>query len=173
MQAIGSVVLDTNIAIAFMAGDRLIRQRIADADQVILSIVVVGELFFGAHRSGRLEHNLKRAEELAANSEVVDVTMETARNYGVIKTALRRKGTPIPDNDIWIAAVAQQYGAAIATRDSHFDSVENLAVVRWYIALNFAARSRIDHLSGFSRCPADHDQADAACEQQHRGRLWD
>jgi tRNA(fMet)-specific endonuclease VapC len=93
--------------------------------------VVVGELYFGAHRSGRLEHNLKQAEELAANSEVVDVTMETARNYGVIKTALRRKGTPIPDNDIWIAALAQQYGAAIATRDSHFDAVENLTVVRW------------------------------------------
>jgi tRNA(fMet)-specific endonuclease VapC len=131
MPANGNVVLDTNIAIAFMAGDRLICQRVAESEQVILSIVVVGELYFGAHRSGRLEHNLKRAEELAANSEVVDVTMETARNYGVIKTALRRKGTPIPDNDIWIAALAQQFGAVVATRDSHFDAVDGLAVARW------------------------------------------
>lgn len=131
MPASGSIVLDTNIAIALMSGDQLIRQRVAEADQVILSIVVVGELLFGAHRSGRLEHNLQQAEMLAASSEVVEVTMETARNYGVIKTALRRKGTPIPDNDIWIAAHAQQYGVAIATRDFHFDLVENLTVVRW------------------------------------------
>jgi tRNA(fMet)-specific endonuclease VapC len=131
MPASGSVVLDTNIAIAFMAGDRFIRQRVAETEQVILSTVVVGELLFGAHRSGRLEHNLKRAEELAANSEVVEITIETARNYGVIKTALRRKGTPIPDNDIWIAATAQQHGAAIITRDTHFDAIENLAVIRW------------------------------------------
>jgi tRNA(fMet)-specific endonuclease VapC len=131
MPASGSVVVDTNIAIAFMMGDRQVRQHFAETEQVILSIVVVGELFYGASRSGRLEHNLKRVEELAANSEVVDVNMETARNYGAIKTSLHRKGKPIPDNDIWIAALAQQYGAAIATRDAHFDAIENLSVVRW------------------------------------------
>jgi tRNA(fMet)-specific endonuclease VapC len=131
MPASGSVVLDTNIAVAFMAGDRVIRQRVAEAEHVILSIVVVGELLYGASHSGRLEHNLRQAEALASNSEVVDVTIETARNYGAIKSELRRIGRPIPDNDIWIAALARQCDAAIATRDAHFDFVENLSVVRW------------------------------------------
>jgi tRNA(fMet)-specific endonuclease VapC len=131
MPASGSILLDTNIAIAFMAGDRLIRQRVAETEQILLHVVVVGELFYGAQRSGRLQHNLERVEELAASSEIVDITLETARNYGLIKTALRRKGTPIPDNDIWIAALAQQLSATIATRDSHFELVDNLTIVRW------------------------------------------
>jgi tRNA(fMet)-specific endonuclease VapC len=131
MPASGSVVIDTNIAIAFMAGDRLIRKRVAETERVILSIVVVGELLYGAYRSERVEQNLRRAEELATNSEVVDVAMETARNYGVIKAALRRKGTPIPDNDIWIAALAKECGAPVASRDEHFDAVEGLSVERW------------------------------------------
>ena len=62
---------------------------------------------------------------------VVALDVDTARLYGAIKNQLRRNGTPIPDNDIWIAALAQQHGAVIVTRDSHFDAVENLAVVRW------------------------------------------
>jgi tRNA(fMet)-specific endonuclease VapC len=131
MPANGSVVLDTNIAIAFMAGDPIIRQQVAEVERIILPIVVVGELLFGASRSGRFEHNLRQAEYLAASSEVVDLTIETARNYGAIKTELRRIGRPIPDNDIWIAALAGQCGATLATRDAHFDFIENLSIVRW------------------------------------------
>jgi tRNA(fMet)-specific endonuclease VapC len=127
----GSVVLDTNIAIAFLSDDDSVRQHVAAAERIILTTVVLGELFYGARHSDRAEQNLQRVEELAQNCEVLDVSIETARQYGIIKSELRRKGAPIPNNDIWIAALTQQYGAAIATRDQHFDLVERLAIVRW------------------------------------------
>ena len=57
--------------------------------------------------------------------------LETARRYGIIKDRLRRKGTIIPDNDIWIAAIAMQHGLILVTRDAHFDEVESLQTERW------------------------------------------
>ncbi|NOY42526.1 MAG: type II toxin-antitoxin system VapC family toxin, partial [Planctomycetes bacterium] len=56
---------------------------------------------------------------------------DTARVYGEIKTALRRKGRPIPDNDIWIAAVAIQHSLSLVSRDEHFANIERLSLVRW------------------------------------------
>ena len=53
---------------------------------------------------------------------------ETARQYGRIKVELRRKGRPIPENDMWIAAVALQHGLTLATRDAHFDAIDGLTV---------------------------------------------
>ena len=127
----GSVVLDTNVAIAHLSGDRAVQQHLAKSGPILIPTIVVGELLYGAQRSDRAEQNLQRVNELVSYSEVIDVTIETARNYGAIKTVLRRKGTPIPDNDIWIAAVALEHGAPVATRDEHFDAVENLTVLRW------------------------------------------
>lgn len=114
-----------------MAGESSIRQRVAESERILLHIVVAGELYFGAERSGRRLQNVQRVDELLAVSNVVTTTVETARNYGRIKTALRRKGTPIPDNDIWIAAAALEFGASVATRDAHFDAIENILIVRW------------------------------------------
>jgi tRNA(fMet)-specific endonuclease VapC len=56
---------------------------------------------------------------------------ETARYYAELKNALRLKGHPIPENDIWIAAVALQHGLALVTRDTHFDGIKNLKSVVW------------------------------------------
>ena len=127
----GNVVLDTNIAIAFLSDDRSVRQHVAKTERIILPTLVLGELFYGARHSDHAEQNLRRVEELAQNCEVLDISIETARRYGIIKSELRRKGTPIPNNDTWIAALTQQYDAAVATRDQHFDSVEHLEVIRW------------------------------------------
>jgi tRNA(fMet)-specific endonuclease VapC len=131
MPTSGSVVLDTNIAIAFLSDDRSVRQHVAKTERIILPTVVMGELFYGARHSDSAEQNLRRVEELAQSCQLLDVSIETARQYGIIKSALRRKGAPIPNNDIWIAALTQQYDAALATRDQHFNAVEHLEVVRW------------------------------------------
>jgi tRNA(fMet)-specific endonuclease VapC len=131
MRANGNILLDTNLAVKFLSGDRIIQKRVAETDRVIVSTVVLGELFFGAQRSKRREENLRRVEGFAEHSEAIDAGIETARLYGLIKNALRRKGMPIPDNDIWIAALAQQHSAAVVTRDAHFVAIEGLEVVRW------------------------------------------
>lgn len=127
----GRYVLDTNIVIALIDEEPSVLARIAVADETLIPIVVLGELFYGANYSRRSAANVAKVEALAQSHTIVDLDLETARQYGIIKSELRRKGTPIPNNDIWIAALTQRYGAAIATRDQHFDAVEHLEVVRW------------------------------------------
>ncbi len=96
-----------------------------------LSSIVLGELYYGALKSTRVEVNLARLDEFARSSTVLVCDTETARHYGQIKSKLRERGRPIPENDIWIAAVAIQHRFVLATRDEHFDEVEGLPVEKW------------------------------------------
>ena len=93
--------------------------------------IVVGELLFGARKSERVLGNLARIDEFVSNLVVLGCDIETARRYGEIKSALRAKGNPIPENDVWIAAIALQHDLTLVTRDVHFDDIESLNVVRW------------------------------------------
>lgn len=127
----GRYVLDSNIVIALFDQEVAVLEQMAAASETIVPIPVFGELYHGAFRSRRSRANVARIDALMQSHTVVALDVDTARLYGAIKNQLRRNGTPIPDNDIWIAALAQQHGAVIVTRDSHFDAVENLAVVRW------------------------------------------
>jgi len=94
-------------------------------------VFVLGELYFGAYKSAHPEHNVRRIEEFAATSAVLACDAVTAAHYGRIKRALREKGRPLPDNDIWIAALAQQHGVTVISRDQHFKEIENLPVEAW------------------------------------------
>jgi tRNA(fMet)-specific endonuclease VapC len=62
---------------------------------------------------------------------VLPLNADTAKRYGEIKNLLRTKGRPIPENDLWIAAIAQQYDLTLVTRDPHFKSVEKLKIEVW------------------------------------------
>lgn len=128
----GRVLLDTNIVIALFDGDATVLKNIRGATGVYVPVIVVGELIYGARRSRHARENLERIGELAVASTVLACDAETAENYGGIKDELRRAGTPIPENDVWIAATARQHGLSLATRDRHFDNVEHLELDnRW------------------------------------------
>jgi len=127
----GKYLLDTNIIISIFAKDPQIRNRLANAEEVFVSCIAIGELCFGAYKSLKIEENLARINEFAINNTVLACDTDTARVYGDIKSHLKEKGQPIPENDIWIAAVAQQYSLILITKDSHFDLVENLKVEKW------------------------------------------
>jgi tRNA(fMet)-specific endonuclease VapC len=126
----GKVLLDTNVIIAFFAGEQAVSQRFSEAE-VLVSSTVLGELYFGAHKSAHAAANLSRIEQFAAAIQVVSCDGVTAQHYGQIKDRLRVKGRPIPENDIWIAAIAQQYSLPLATRDEHFKDVDGLALENW------------------------------------------
>lgn len=128
---IGRCLLDTNAVIALLKAEESIQGLLADSEEIFLSIIVLGELYFGAQRSERSQRNFEEIERFAASCTVLDCNQEIARHYGRIKDELRRRGRPIPENDLWIAATAQQYGLALLTQDGHFDEVEGLARVRW------------------------------------------
>jgi tRNA(fMet)-specific endonuclease VapC len=127
----GELLLDTNAMIALLAGDTAIRRRVADSTELLLSIIVLGELYYGARKSARAESNLQRVEELVARSTVIPCDSGTAVQYGIIKNALRPKGRPIPECDLWVAAVAKQHDLILVSRDSHFDHIDGLKLESW------------------------------------------
>ena len=103
----GRILLDTNIVIALFAGENPVRERLAECSVVFLPSTVLGELYYGARKSSHAAANFARIEQLAAVVAILPCDATTARLYGEIKASLRSKGRPIPENDIWIAAVAQ------------------------------------------------------------------
>jgi tRNA(fMet)-specific endonuclease VapC len=127
----GSFLLDTSVIIAFFSGEPPVVDRFSAADEILLSSIVVGELCFGAQKSARAEANLARINNLIDRIVVLECNAETAKLYGRIKNALRIKGHPIPENDIWISASALQYDLTLATRDGHFAEVDNLKRETW------------------------------------------
>ena len=127
----GSYLLDTNTIIALFADEAVVKNKLAQAKEVFIPSIVIGELCYGARKSGRSQANLARVDELIANSTVLGCDAQTAQLYGEIKNRLRIKGRPLPENDIWIAAIALQHHLIVVTRDAHFQEVENLATVTW------------------------------------------
>jgi tRNA(fMet)-specific endonuclease VapC len=126
----GRVLLDTNVVIAFFSGERAASQQFLAAE-VFVSSTVLGELYYGARKSAHAAANLSRIEQFAAAVQVLNCDAATAQHYGRIRDRLRLKGRPIPENDIWIAAVALQHGLPLATRDVHFNDVDGLRVENW------------------------------------------
>jgi tRNA(fMet)-specific endonuclease VapC len=127
----GRFLLDTNIIIALLAQDPIVHERIIGAEEILIPCIAIGELFFGAYKSLRVQENLARIDDFARNNAVLLCNIDTAKRYGDVKNRLKEKGQPIPENDIWIAAIAQQYTLTLVTRDPHFDLVDNLSVEKW------------------------------------------
>ena len=122
------ILLDTNAYTAFMLGAAEVIEVIAHADQLFLTPIVLGELL-GGFAAGTREP--KSRAELArfldsSRVEVLVVTAQTADSYALVYAGLRRKGQPIPTNDLWIAASALEHGAALLTRDAHFSHIDGL-----------------------------------------------
>jgi tRNA(fMet)-specific endonuclease VapC len=127
----GRFLLDTNIVIALFANEAIVKNNLSQASEVFIPSFVIGELCYGARKSGRVQVNLAKVDELVANSTVLGCDAETARQYGEVKNKLRLKGRPLPENDVWIAALARQHDLILVTRDAHFQEVENLQTVAW------------------------------------------
>jgi len=126
----GKFLLDTNIVIAFLTDDNSIRHP-SPADQLYVSCTVIGEMFYGALSSNQIEENTNRLAEFVRDTISIPCDEDTARVYGEVKSALRKIGRPIPDNDIWIAAVAIQHSLSLVSRDEHFANIDQLNLVRW------------------------------------------
>jgi tRNA(fMet)-specific endonuclease VapC len=127
----GSFLLDTVIVIALFNQEGAVVRQLAEADAAFVSVITIGELYFGALRSSRTQENLGRIDRLVERTRTVECDAQVARLYGEIRQRLAERGTPIPTNDMWIAATARRWGLALATRDDHFDHVEDLTVVHW------------------------------------------
>ena len=141
------VALDTSAYSALMRGHRDIAALIRRAEAVLLPAVVAGELLYGFRYGSRFEENAARLETFLEAQAVglLAVTFVTADRFGRIAMALREKGTPIPTNDIWIAAQAMEAGADLVSSDAHFGLVEGLAWVSFSPKDENSVRERVRH----------------------------
>ena len=127
-----TLLLDTDAYSAFMRGHPEVAARIRRAERVYLSVVVAGELLFGFRVGSRYRRNVTLLDAFLESPyvDLLPVTRTTADRFGRIAAALRAKGTPIPTNDIWIAAQAMESGADLLSFDEHYRVVDGLAWVK-------------------------------------------
>lgn len=117
------IALDTNRYVDFARGDVEIATVLEHAQEIHLPLPVLGELRAGfavGTHSARNEGGVRRLL-LRAGVSVLAPDEQTTHHYASVFRQLRAQGTPIPTNDMWIAALALQHGLLLASRDAHFD----------------------------------------------------
>ena len=122
------IVLDTSAYSHFRSNHAGVVDRIATADRVYLPTIVLGELEAAFRRGLRTSDNRAKLEEFLREDfvGVLPVTADVARRYGELFAELRTAGTPIPINDIWIAATTIDAGAELVTFDTNFQQIARL-----------------------------------------------
>jgi tRNA(fMet)-specific endonuclease VapC len=124
-------MVDTNAVSAFAEGNPSVREKIAAGSGPYLPVIVMGEYRFGLLGARDRERRVAWLEELAGYWTVLEVSADTAAVYAEIRQTLKARATPIPSNDVWIAALALQHNLSILSDDAHFDKVPGIRRVSW------------------------------------------
>jgi len=124
-------VLDTNRYVDLMRGDVEVRALVEGARKVLVPFVVVAELRAGFAVGARGRANERFLQRFLGEPgvEVVYATDGTTHHYAALYRQLRQQGTPVPTNDLWIAALVIEHGASLCSRDAHFEKLAQLDVV--------------------------------------------
>ncbi len=127
-----SIVIDTNAYSAYKQGKKDAQEVITTAGTIVISSTMLGELLAGFLGGKREQANKQELQEFLEEPKVsfFTVNAQTAEEYAKIYQMLKQKGTPIPTNDMWIAAMAKQLGMAIFTFDAHFFHIKGLKVIQ-------------------------------------------
>jgi tRNA(fMet)-specific endonuclease VapC len=122
------LILDTNAYVGFKLGYPEIVEYITQADILWVSPIVLGELMFGFRNGSLFSKNMAELNQFLSHPavETIQLTEITSDRYSRIAAQLKRQGTPIPSNDIWIAAQTMETGAELVTMDKHFDKISGL-----------------------------------------------
>lgn len=122
------VLLDTNAYSMLMRGHEHVAEIVREAEELLFSAVVVGELLYGFRHGTRFEQNAADLRSVLDSpySTLVEVGSITADRYSRIAASLRAKGRPIPTNDVWIAAHAMETGADLVSADGHFEHIDGI-----------------------------------------------
>lgn len=125
------MILDTNGLSAAAEGDAALEPILRNATQIAIPVVVLGEYRYGiSHSRHRLYYEQWMAEYLPT-FRVLDIDEQTTIFYSAVRTELKKAGTPIPSNDVWIAALCRQHSQPLISRDRHFDAVPGITRLGW------------------------------------------
>lgn len=123
-----NIVLDTNCYAAYRIGDDRVLDALASAETVWMSAIVLGELYASFRGGTKLLKNQQQLDLFLAKPtvKILDVGKECAEIFGEIKAQLKKFGTPLPINDVWIAAHAMESGSVLVSYDQHFKKIAGL-----------------------------------------------
>jgi tRNA(fMet)-specific endonuclease VapC len=125
------LILDTNALSAIAEGDSGAVEAFVRARRVTVPVIVLGEYRFGIANSRHREEYERWLQQVVSICPVLEVNEQTAACYARVGGQLREAGTPIPSNDVWIAALCEQHVLPILSRDRHFDLVKGLRRIEW------------------------------------------
>ncbi len=128
-----TLVIDTNAYSALLSGVKEAAWELENAENVVVPVIVAGELLSGFSQGTRYAENARRFDAFLnlPGVALMEADLETARVYASLMKALRKAGTPIPMNDVWIAAIALRSGGMILSADKHFDEVPGIMRIEW------------------------------------------
>ncbi len=125
------LIIDTNALSAIIDGDPAVKPIVQHAASVGISVITLGEYRFGILKSSRPEAGEQWLRNYLHLYDVLHIDEETSRRYAELRFTLKRAGTPVPSNDLWIAALCRQHGLPILSRDKHFDAVPGVRRIIW------------------------------------------
>jgi tRNA(fMet)-specific endonuclease VapC len=122
------ILLDTSGYVGFKRGTEEVVDSITNAEAVLFSPIVLGELMFGFRNGNRFRENMDELNKFIEHEAVktIHIGKTTSDRYSRIAIHLKRQGTPIPSNDIWIAAQTIEHGAELITLDRNFENIAGL-----------------------------------------------
>jgi predicted nucleic acid-binding protein len=125
------LILDTNALSAVAEGDPALGPLLRKAVQIAIPVIVLGEYRYGISHSRNRRQYEEWLTEYLPNFRILEVEERTTIPYGAVRSELKRAGTPIPSNDVWIAALCRQHVLPLLSRDRHFDLVPGIQRVNW------------------------------------------
>ncbi|QTQ12184.1 PIN domain-containing protein [Treponema parvum] len=123
-------ILDTNIIIHILKGDSIVAGEAKKAGLIYIPVIVLGELMFGAEKSNLKQSNKEKYLRFCLSYPLLDVTRDVAQKYGKLKNILQTNGDILPENDIWISAIAITNEMTIITKDKHFERIPDLRIIK-------------------------------------------
>jgi tRNA(fMet)-specific endonuclease VapC len=121
-------LLDTCVIIHAFKNNKDITAQLHTFSEIFIPSIVAGELYYGAYCSANVKKHLDQTNQFLQNYTILVPDAITGDFYGSIKSTLKSKGKPIPENDIWIAAIAIQFNLPLFTVDKHFKEIDNIVL---------------------------------------------
>ena len=125
------MILDTNGLSAMAEGESALESILRKAAQVCIPVIVLGEYRYGISQSRKRVHYERWLTEYLPTFRVLEIDERTTVSYSTVRIELKKAGTPIPANDVWIAALCRQHALPLLSRDRHFDAVSGITRLAW------------------------------------------
>ncbi len=122
-------IIDTNIVVDYIKNIEIVNKLVDRYETLYMPVIVSGELIFGAINSPNPNREISKYEMFVERCQILEINEKVAEKYAEIRLELKKKGKPIPENDIWIGAICIANELPLITQDRHFQNIEQLNLI--------------------------------------------